>query len=171
MLMNEYSQIIRKKFKSNLGFTLIELMVVVVILSFVVLGLVTIFSGGVRSYISGNAQLEAQRNARQAMDRMVRELRHGKKIVPGQDSKSVTVQIPTIKNEPAYEVTYFWFGDKHGPLYREVSGARTPVIDNVLNLEFDSSTTSRIKIRLEVDFDKDSNPDISLNTAVTLRNF
>ena len=170
--MNNCITTYKKKFKSISGFTLIELIIVVVILSFVVLGLVTIFSGGVRSYISGNAQLEAQRNARQAMDRMVRELRHGKSIEGSDpDGKSVKVKIPVIKNEPAYEVTYSWSGVKHAPLKRIVSGNETPLIDNVLNLEFDSSTTSRIKILLEVDFDKDSNPDISLNTAVTLRNF
>lgn len=170
--MNNCLTFFRKKLKSALGFSLIELMVVVVILSFVILGLITIFSGGVRSYISGNAQLEAQRNARQAMDRMVRELRHGKSIEESDpDGKYVTVRIPTIEDAPTYEVKYSWSGDKHEPLFREVSGARTPVIDNVLNLEFDSSKSSRIKIFLEVDFDKDFNPDISLNTAVTLRNF
>jgi prepilin-type N-terminal cleavage/methylation domain-containing protein len=170
--MNNCLLIFRKKFKSTLGFSLIELMVVVVILSFVTLGLVTIFSGGVRSYISGNAQLDAQRNARQAMDRMVRELRHGSRVLSSSsETKSVIVKVPIIDNVPAYDVTYEWSGIKHEPLFREVSGARTPVIDNVLNLEFDSSKSSRISILLEVDFDRDSNPDISLNTAVTLRNF
>jgi len=145
----------------------------VVILSFVILGLVTIFSGGVRSYISGNAQLEAQRNARQAIDRMVRELRHGSRIISDpSETKSVTVKVPKIDKVPAYDVTYSWSGNKHDTLYREVSGGtQTPVIDNVLNLKFDSSKSARIKILLEVDFDKDSNSDISLNTAVTLRNF
>lgn len=173
--MNNCLLIFRKKFKSTLGFSLIELMVVVVILSFVTLGLVTIFSGGVRSYISGNAQLDAQRNARQAMDRMVRELRHATRVDKNKSDSShgrnVTVIIPTIDNEPAYEVTYSWSGTKHATLYREVSGVKTPLIDNVLNLNFDFSKGSRISILLEVDFDRDSNPDISLNTAVTLRNF
>jgi MSHA biogenesis protein MshO len=60
------------------GFSLIELMVVVVVIGLIVLGLVTFFTGGARSWISGQSQLEAQRNARQAMDRMVREIREGK---------------------------------------------------------------------------------------------
>ncbi len=170
--MSNYLIVFRKKFNSTLGFTLIELMVVVVILSFVILGLVTIFSGGVRSYISGNAQLEAQRNARQVMDRMVRELRHGSSILSDpSETKSVTVKVPKIDNAPAYDVTYSWSGNKHDTLYRIVTGTQTPLIGNVLNLKFDSSKSSRISIYLEVDFDKDSNPDISLNTAVTLRNF
>lgn len=172
--MINYIIVFRKKIKSNMGFSLIELMVVVAILAFITLGLITIFSGGVRSYISGNAQLEAQRNARQAMDRMVRELRHATRVDKNKSDSShgrnVTVIIPTIDNEPAYEVTYSWSGTKHATLYREVSGVKTPLIDNVLNLNFDFSKGSRIKIFLEVDFDKDLNPDISLNTSVTFRN-
>ena len=46
------------------GFSLIELMVVVLILSLITIGLVTIFSGGVRSWIGGQSQLQAQREAR-----------------------------------------------------------------------------------------------------------
>jgi prepilin-type N-terminal cleavage/methylation domain-containing protein len=67
-----------KLISNKKGFSLIELMVVVVILGLVVLGLVTFFTGGARSWISGQSQLEAQRNARQAMDIMVREIREGK---------------------------------------------------------------------------------------------
>jgi len=59
--------LIKKIWRNNLkGFSLIELMVVVVILSLIVLGLVTFFTGGARSWISGQSQLTAQRSARQA---------------------------------------------------------------------------------------------------------
>jgi prepilin-type N-terminal cleavage/methylation domain-containing protein len=176
--MNNCFTIFRKKFKSISGFTLIELMIVVVILSFVILGLVTIFSGGVRSYISGTAQLEAQRNARQAMDRMVRELRHGSRIEKADsdpDGKFIKVKIPVIDDKEAYYVKYYWSGKKHDSLERIVSSpgggeVKNILIDNVLNLKFDIIDSSKMKILLEVDFDKDSNPDIKLNTAVTLRN-
>ncbi|RXG66813.1 prepilin-type N-terminal cleavage/methylation domain-containing protein, partial [Candidatus Atribacteria bacterium 1244-E10-H5-B2] len=61
--------------KKEKGFSLIEMMVVVVILGLIVLGLATFFTGGTKSWITGQYQLAAQRNARQAMDRMVREIR------------------------------------------------------------------------------------------------
>ena len=56
------------------GTTLIELMVVITILSIVTLGLVSFFGGGMRSWISGQNQLKAQREARMALDRIVRDI-------------------------------------------------------------------------------------------------
>jgi len=169
-----FKEIIKKTKKtvtgSPYGLTLIELMVVVSILALVILGLVSIFSGGVRSYISGDAQLEAQRNARQAMDRMARELRHGRRVTSF-STDSITVQIPPIDGTAGYEVTYSWSGTPHDPIERTVSGGTTPLINDVLHLEFNNSKSSRINIRLEIDVDHDSRPDISLNTAVNLRNF
>ena len=74
--MNIYLNNKRNKYTLGQGgFSLIELMVVVAILSFIILGLVTFFSGGVRSWISGQNQLKAQREARIAVDRMVKEIR------------------------------------------------------------------------------------------------
>lgn len=152
------------------GFSLIELMVVVAILSLITLGLVAFFSGGVRSYITGNAQLESQRNTRQAMDRMVRELRHGRRVT-SYSTHSITVQIPEIDGVAGYEVTYYWSGTPHDSMERTVSGGTTPFIDDVLNLQFDNTKSSRINILLEVDAERDGRADISLNTAVILRNF
>ncbi len=72
-MINRILPKLKKQFKIPFGFSLIELMVVVTILALIILGLVSLFSGGLRSPVTGNAQLEAQRNARQAMDRMVRK--------------------------------------------------------------------------------------------------
>ena len=159
-----------RKFYLPSGFSLIELMVVVAIISLITLGLVAFFSGGVRSYITGNAQLESQRNTRQAMDRMVRELRHGRRVT-SYSTHSITVQIPEIDGVAGYEVTYYWSGTPHDSMERTVSGGTTPFIDDVLNLQFDNTKSSRINILLEVDAERDGRADISLNTAVILRNF
>jgi prepilin-type N-terminal cleavage/methylation domain-containing protein len=178
MIFNELIKKIKKMLTgSSYGLTLIELMVVVSILALVTLGLVTLFSGGVHSYISGDAQLEAQRNARQAMDRMARELRHGRKVTSFDPNSpnSITVQIPTIDGTAGYSVAYSWSGTEHDPVVRTVTGGSNPgsnpLINDVLNLEFDNSKSSRINIKLEVDVDRDRNADISLDTAVNLRNF
>ena len=159
--------------KHQNGFSIIELMVVVGIISLITLGLVTLFSGGVRSYISGDSQLEAQRNARQAMDYMVRELRLSERVIISQEHK-VKASIPDLTGTggPGYHVEYSWSGNLHDPVKRHMSpGGTNILIDNVLNLKFDYPKASRINILLEIDVDHDEHADISLHTAVNLRNY
>ena len=156
-----------KLISNKKGFSLIELMVVVVILGLMVLGLVTFFTGGVRSWISGQSQLEAQRNARQAMDIMVREIREGESY--SSTVSSVTVDIPALGSESLYSVTFEKIGNI---IYREVNFVSTPLINNVKTLSFPASTDlSKVHIILEVDVDGDENPDITLDTDVNLRNY
>jgi len=159
-------------------------MVVVVILSLVILGLVTFFTGGARSWIAGQSQLEAQRNARQAMDIMVREIREGKEIKNGSINDTIIVSIPALGSEDAYDVTYSLSNST-------IKRGTISLIDNVLKISgedifkyYDSSginydppdsTTlpiiSKVHINLKVDVDDDGNPDITLNTDVNLRNY
>jgi len=170
--------------KNQKGFSLIEMMVVVVILGLIVLGLVTFFTGGAKSWVAGQSQLTAQRNARQAMDRMVREIREGKNTTSGSEI-SITVSVPHFDvngNIDSYNnVTY--------DLYDSTTIRRNtiPLIGNVLKLSgedifeyYDSSgieinppdsTVSKVHINLKVDVDKDNNPDVTLNTDVNLRNY
>jgi prepilin-type N-terminal cleavage/methylation domain-containing protein len=166
----------KKLIKSPYGFSLIELMVVIGILAFITLGLVALFSGGVRSYVSGDSQLEAQRNARQAMDYMVRELRHGSSVLtPPSNTWSVEVQIPPLDGAAGYQVTYYWSGVPYDPIERIIvnsEGSNTlPLINDVLNLQFTYPKSSRINILMQIDVDRDGAADITLNTAVNLRNF
>jgi len=163
------------------GFSLIEMMVVVVILGVIVLALVTFFTGGTKSWVAGQSQLKAQREARQAIDRMVREIREGNEIKSNSDSYSVTVYIPPFPLEGIAE--YYVFYALSGTTMQRDGN---PLIDNV-QISGESifkyynndgtevnpldSTVSKIHINLKVDVDKDSNPDITLNTDVNLRNF
>jgi prepilin-type N-terminal cleavage/methylation domain-containing protein len=174
--------------KNQKGFSLIEMMVVVIILGIIVLALVTFFTGGAKSWVAGQSQLVAQRNARQAIDRMVKEIREGKNVTSGSEI-SVTVSVPHFDvngNIDSYNnVTY--------DLYEATTIRRNtiPLIDNVLKISgedifeyYDSSgikydtpdidslpIISKIHINLKADVDRDSNPDITLNTDVNLRNF
>jgi len=168
--------------KNQKGFSLIEMMVVVVILGIIVLGLVTFFTGGTKSWVAGQSQLTAQRNARQAIDIMVREIREGKNIISSSDSDTIVVSIPdfdTADPDDYNEVTYSLFDTT-------IKRGTVSLIDNVLiagedifeyydsnGIEINppDSTVSKIHINLKVDVDDDGNPDITLNTDVNLRNY
>lgn len=164
-----------KKFfniKNKKGLSLIELMVVIAILSLIILGLVTFFTGGVRSWITGQNQLSAQRNARQAMDRMVREIREASNIIDSSTSSKINFNTPWSTN-----LIYSWSGNKWDPILEGTN----PLINNVQSVTFtyfDNSgnsivpeNASKVHIDLEVDYDKDNNPDINLNSDIDLRNY
>ena len=154
--------------KNKNGFSLVELMVVIVILSIIILGLVTLFSGGVRSWISGDNQLRSQREARMAMDVMVKEMRSGQSVIQNSNS-SITVNVPPLGSTSAYSVTFSWSGTDGAPLQREVNGTSNYLLADTYNINFDKSG-NRVGILLQMDLDDDGNPDISLNTKVYLRN-
>jgi len=152
--------------KNQRGFSLIEMMVVVVILGLITLGLVTFFTGGTKSWVAGQSQLEAQRNARQAMDRMVREIREGNNFTIGPSNNSVTISyLSSFGKDP---VTYKLSGTI---IEREVNSVSSPMINNVKTLLFTSTDASKVHIVLEIDVDDDGKPDITLNTDVNLRNY
>ncbi len=166
--------------KTQKGMTLIELMVTMAILSVIILGLVVFFSGGVRAWITGQYQLEAQRNARQAMESMVREIRHGETVEVSSTSTSIVFKTP-FNGSP--DIRYH-LNTGTGILYKNTTN---PIIDDVLSLSFTyldntdnvidtsdsefSNKVSKIHIKLQVDVDGDSNPDITLNSDIDLRNF
>lgn len=165
---------VKKKIKINRkGFSLIEMMVALGILSLIIIGLVTFFSGGTRAWVTGQYQLEAQRNARFAMDIMVKEIREASDIIASStSSKEINFNTPWITN-----LKYSWSGNEGDPILRGTNA----LINNVQSLTFtyfDSGgnsvppeNASKVCILLEVDVDGDSNPDITLNTDVSLRNF
>ena len=161
------------------GMTIIELMYVVAILSIIILGLVTFFTGGARSWISGQSQLEAQRNARQAMENMVREIRHGESIAAGSDVDTIIVSVPALGSVSAHSVTYSLSDGT-------ISRGSNPLITHVKQfmLEYyktdgtmissplpSDNEVSKVHIELQVDVDNDNNPDIILNSDIDLRNF
>jgi prepilin-type N-terminal cleavage/methylation domain-containing protein len=161
--------------KNKNGFSLIELMVVVTILSLMVLGLVTFFSGGARSWISGQSQLKAQREARMVMDSMVKEIREGKKV------ESVSTNSVTISYPAALGKANVTFALINGQILRNNvnilidnipgGGLTFDYFDNEEKPTVDPTKASKLRINLKVDVDKDTKPDIVIETEVNLRNY
>jgi len=170
----------RKKFillynKQQRGFSLIEMMVVVVILGIIVLGLVTFFTGGAKSWVAGQSQLEAQRNARQAMDRMVREIREADYVENSSTSSSIDFHTP-FDGTISYSLSGSDLKRDNNTMISNVQSLTFSYFDNSGTLVDPSdsdkvSKVSKAHINLQVDVDQDSNPDITLNSDINLRNF
>ncbi len=161
-------------------------MVVVAIISILILGLVGVFSGGVRSWISANYQLKAQREARQALDYMVKEIRSASQIKDSiSDANTISFSITDFdENTPSSYIVSYSVGGDNNQLKRITGGNSNILIENVKKLEFqyfdsngievsplDEILVSKINIILEIDNDEDEKADISLKTEVRLRNF
>jgi len=119
--------------KQQRGFSLIEMMVAVVILGLIILALVTFFTGGTKAWVAGQSQLKAQRNARQAMDRMVREIREGSSFVIDSDGNRITISYPSSFEKNA--VTY-------SLINTTISRYGSPLINDVKTLKFTPTDAS-----------------------------
>lgn len=177
------------------GTTLIELMVVVAILSLVIIGLVSFFGGSTRSWISGQNQLQAQREARMALDRMVKEIRMGNYVLNNSIAE-IEISYPNelTAKEGINIKRISFYRDTAGVIKRKVikedyEENTTSLInhipadgfvikyldskgDEVFHGDFSNvSQISAIEITLKVDVDNNGNPDIILVTEVNLRNY
>lgn len=76
------------------GFTLIELMVVILIFSIIVAAIFGVLTMGRQSWQTGTTQVQLQQETRKAMDRMVKELRPANLISIGAGASSMTFKVP-----------------------------------------------------------------------------
>ena len=65
---------VARRLAGEAGYTLTELITVMAILAIVLAGLTAMFHRGIRAEVRASRELEAQQNARLALDRMRREL-------------------------------------------------------------------------------------------------
>ena len=169
-----------KKLKNNKGFSLIELMVVVGILSFMVIGGVTFFTGGARSWIAGQNQLKAQREARMVMDIMVKEIREGKSVVAGSYENGVIISFPSALGGGIASFELIGNSVKRNGVNTLIDnipggGLFFTYFDDEEHVVVDPTQASKVRIELQVDVDGDmssgGNPDIIIETEVNLRNY
>ena len=99
---------LRRRLRREGGHTLIEMMTVLVILSVVLGGLVMMFQSGLRAEVRATKELQAQQNARAALDRMRRELHCANQISAADATAvaSVTVSLPASCPGSDTTVTY-----------------------------------------------------------------
>jgi type II secretory pathway pseudopilin PulG len=89
-----------KKFKSK-GFSLIELLVIVAIASFIILTILSLYSIGQRYFLSGSARTDVLRNTRQVRNWISRDIKEGIQVLPSWDvyttsNTCLILQVPSL---------------------------------------------------------------------------
>jgi prepilin-type N-terminal cleavage/methylation domain-containing protein len=107
-MRNAFRAPLRRRLSGRAGYTLVEMITVMVILGIVLGGLTTMFHAGMTAEVRANRELDAQQNARAALDRMRRELHCANAIsaTDGVAVSSVTVTLPAVCTGSDTTVTY-----------------------------------------------------------------
>ena len=128
--------------RSRDGYTLVELIVVLAIFLVVVTALTQLFTTGAKAELDLNRRFQAQQEARQALDRMRRELHCADSITPGTDADadgnvaSITVTLPSqcpsakgMNISVVYDTSMV--GDDRYKVRRTQSSVTVPIADYI----------------------------------------
>ena len=160
---------IRKALRSERGYTLIELVVVLAIFMTIVTALVSLFTSGAKAELDMNRRFEAQQNARLALDRMRRELHcsSGITATAGVAVSSISVALPSqCPSSGGVAITVVYdtslVSTNRYRIRRTVSGTTTVIADYIMTANGNvftytpASATSRAL--LHVNFQVNINP-------------
>jgi prepilin-type N-terminal cleavage/methylation domain-containing protein len=171
------------------GFSLVELLVSLAVLSLVLAAVLSVLRAGLGAYGWGAARVEAQQSARIALERMARELREAGYDPTGAGMPGIVVAAPALVTfardlnrngviDPTSErVTFLLRAGEH-VLRREAGGGAQPIIDGVRRLSLtyfdragalttDPARVASIRIEMEVGR---SGPTAVMGTEVAIRN-
>jgi prepilin-type N-terminal cleavage/methylation domain-containing protein len=128
---------LRTRLAGRAGYTLVEMITVMIILSIVLAGLTTMFHAGMTAEVRANRELDAQQNARAALDRMRRELHCANAIsaANGVPVSSVTVTLPPVCSGSDATVTYATVAVAANRWKLTRTGAATSTIADYLTLD------------------------------------
>lgn len=83
------------------GFTIIELLLALAMLSLVLVAVVTLQQQGQLAFVSGSARVQGQQNARVALDRMARELRTSEGMVSAVNCNTAATDVTFRSPDPS----------------------------------------------------------------------
>ncbi|HSC50447.1 MAG TPA: type II secretion system protein [Gaiellaceae bacterium] len=86
------------RLRSERGYTLVEMLTVLVIMGVVMGGLTTVFVSATKSESDQNTRFQAQLTARLALDTMRREVHCASVVTPTGSSSSITITLPSWTN-------------------------------------------------------------------------
>jgi prepilin-type N-terminal cleavage/methylation domain-containing protein len=115
------------RLRSERGFTLVEMVTVMAIMSVVMTGLTTVFISASNAELDMNNRFQAQLNARLGLDKLRREVRCANGATPAGSSSSITLTLPTFCKTGSGSIT--WCTRSNGTdryaLYRVVGSTCT----------------------------------------------
>jgi prepilin-type N-terminal cleavage/methylation domain-containing protein len=111
------------------GFTLAELLVTTAIIGLIMAGIFILQVGGQRAYLFGSARVEAQQNARVALDLMTRELRSSTSITSLASATDIGFGWNDENTPPVAHTIRYWLNGTM--LTRRFDGTDTALIGGV----------------------------------------
>lgn len=151
------------------GFTLIETMVALTIMSFVITGISLLYLNGYRSYVAERDRIEVQENLRIAASRMINTIKQAdptdsNNIVISQDGKKIEFKLSSSKLWTGYR-----FDEVDKELEERIEGTSTwlPIASYVTDLVFTKKRDNIIMVTLKLQ--KGQCDEVQFNTEVNLR--
>ena len=157
------------------GFTLVELMVGVLILTFLILGLCTVLHIGETTCNTDLGLLDLQQQARLAMDGMTRELRQADadSIIDPEGADSITFNAPLALNPTQWigPITYQLDANQN-QIIRTLAGVPQKIVgNNISSLSFDKNDNILdIELTCQITTTRRRDLSLSLREQVRLRN-
>lgn len=181
---------IRNRFLDDMGFSLVELLVVCGLMVFVIGALYLMLEGGYNVYGKTDDQIVAQSEARRNLGRMSKYIRQCKQITTAGEYELIFTS--DIDDDDVPETVRFYLSDSNTKINQTVDGADvtelgrsirnvasgTPIFtyidangDQITDLAYARTASRSIKITLIVDADPTKAPSAyELETTVQLRN-
>lgn len=130
-----------KRRANDRGISLVEVMVTVAILTVLIAALYAGFSSGHISWRTYENNITTQREARQALLNMKKELREASGITITQDADSATISFTRLD---VGNITYSWnsAGNDANRIIRQLNGANTILANSISALSFTSNANS-----------------------------
>lgn len=153
------------------GYSLIEILIVIAIISAIVAGIFAILSVGTSSFNGGQALLSLQQNSRLAMDGITQEIRQARMAnvsIPTSTRIDFTVPLNITSSPITYSETISYYL-QNGQLYRAYDGSQRVVCNDVNSIAFSNNTTS-VLIQMMANKTMDHNVQFNLTEEVKVRN-
>jgi prepilin-type N-terminal cleavage/methylation domain-containing protein len=135
--------------KKKKGFTLLELMIAMGIISFIMAGVFMAFGIALKLFADEMTRTDIFIEADRGMSRMVRELREAKEITAA-SSREMTFWYADLNNngtrEPSELATYRWSGSAESTLNRIVSGETFPLSYGVFRFALTYDDPADVKL-------------------------